>query len=483
MACLAGYAALVASHTRPVAAGADPAGYLLSAGLLAEGRLTTAMRELPGFPPEEKWEYTPLGAIYSERLDALVPTYPVGLPLAYAASARLLGWHWGPVLIATVFACGAVAATYLVSRECGAGRAMSAAAAVALGACPLLLHASFQPLSDPAAACTTALALAFALRARRIGSRGWAAAAGLALACAVLLRPTNALALPAIALALGRPRLLAAAFVGGFPGAVFLGWYQHALYGSVMETGYGPVWALFDPAHVAPALRKYAVWLPAFLPLAVLAPVLAPWLPWRSRWREIAVLLLGFLAVAGFYAFYRHTHEIRWFLRFLLPGLPALLALAALAGESLLDRLAPARRESFRRAAAALAVATSLGTGIHHWRAENLADVGRDLEGFREAAAWTDAHLPRDAVILTLYTSGTFYVYTGRPVLRSDVIKPRRFAALAALAAGNDWPVYAVVARGADEPSLAARFPGVWAEVRRFGRDGELGLWRLDTPQ
>ncbi len=480
---MAVYAALVGGHFHPVAAGADPAGYLLSARLLSEGQLTTEMRVLPGFPPAEAWEYTPLGAVHSERLGALVPTYPVGLPLAYAVSARVFGWHWGPVLIGTLFACGAVAATYLASRESGAGRAMAAAAAVALAVCPLLLHASFQPLSDPAAACTTALAVAFALRARRQQDWIGSVAAGAALAGAVLLRPTNLLALPAIALALGRPRLLAGALLGGLPGAVFLGWYQHTLYGGVMETGYGPIWALFDVAHVAPALHKYGVWLPAFLPVGALALVLAPWLPWRSRAREVAVLLLWFFAFAGFYAFYRHTHEIRWFLRFLLPGLPALLALAALAADSLCGRLAASRRRFARRTAAVIAILVSLGTGIHHWRAEDLGGVGRKLEMFRDAAIWTDAHLPPDAVILTLYASGSFYVYTERTVLRADVIKARRFADLTALAAENRWPVYALLAREADEPGLAERLPGTWSEVRRFGEAGELGLWTLDTPR
>ncbi|MBE2213167.1 MAG: glycosyltransferase family 39 protein [Opitutaceae bacterium] len=474
---LLAYAAWVGAHTSPVAAGSDPAGYLLSAKLLTEGRLSTPLRTLPEFPPDDIFEYTPLGMIYSERLGALIPTYPIGLPLLYAAAAPVAGWTLGPVLVATLLACGAVLFTFLLVRELGVGRDLAALAAASLAVCPLVLVTTLQPMSDTASACCNAAAAWCALRARRTEGSRWGLAAGAALALTVLIRPSNLLMAPIVALFLGRTRLLVAAFLGGLPGAVFLGWYHHALYGSVLVTGYGSVWGMFGPEHVAPSLHKYLTWGPAFLPLAVPAVVLAPWWPWRTRARELAALVLWVVAYGGFYAFYPPTHEHRWYLRFIVPMFPALLALAALALEAVADRVRHSRRAPARVATVALLAGLCFAAAWHHSRAGRLAGMKDHAVVYREIPSWVDTTLPREAIVLTLYPSCSFYFYTDRAILRSDVLKPGRFAALDRAARDAGRPVYAIVARDDDERTLPQRLPGAWCEVRRFG---DFGVWRLE---
>jgi hypothetical protein len=374
-------------------------------------------------------------------------------------------------------ACGAVAGTFLIVRELGVRRDLAALAAAALAVCPLVFFTTFQPLSDTASACCNALGVWAALRARRIDGRGLGIAAGAALAATVLIRPSNMLLLPVIVVLLGRPRLLGAAFLGGLPGAIFLGWYHHALYGSILTTGYGSVWSMFGVSHVVPSLQNYLAWVPAFLPLSVLAVVLAPWLPWRTRGREIAALLVWIAGYGVFYAFYPPTHEHRWYLRFILPMFPGLLALAVLGLEHALERFPASRQAIVRRTTLAVAAGLTLGAGWHHWTRSRLDELRRHNELYRAIPAWADATLPGEAVILTQYPSCSFYFYTGRVILRSDVLTRERFAQLATVARAGSRPVYAIVTRADDERTLTERLPGRWTEVQRFG---DFGVWRLE---
>lgn len=478
VAALCAYGTWVGWHTSPVAAGSDSAGYLLSAKLLTEGRLSMPMRTLPEFPAQDVFEYTPLGMIYSGRLGALIPTYPVGLPLFYALGSTFAGWTLGPILVGALMACGAVVFTYRLARELGVGRDLATLAAAGLAVCPLVFFTTFQPLSDTASACWNAAAAWSAVRAWRDDRRRWGVAAGAALAVAVLIRPSNLLLLPTLVVLLARPRLLAAAFVGGLPGAVFLGWYHAALYGSVFVTGYGSVWGMFGGEHVVPSLHKYLAWVPAFLPLSVFAVALSPWLPWRTHRQPIAALALWVVAYAAFYAFYPPTHEHRWYLRFILPMFPALLALAALALQHALARPALAARPFLRPAACALLASVTAASGWHHWQRARLGELAAQAEIFRDIPAWVEVTLPPEAIVLTQYPSCSFYFYTERAIVRSDVIKPERFAALTTLAQRTARPVYAIVTSDDDERTLHERLPGTWQEQKRFGK---FGVWRLEA--
>lgn len=474
---LVAYAAFVAAHTSPVASGSDSAGYLLSARLLTEGRLTTALRTVPDFPPVESWENTPLGMIYSDQGGALVPTYPVGMPLLHAASSAVFGWHWGPVLVATLMAVGALLATFACIRALHVRRELALVGAAALAACPLVFYTTFQPLSDTASAFAVALTLFLALRAGERRSAAWAVAVGASVAFATLLRPSNILVVLPAVVALRGPRLWLAAVAGGLPGALFLGWYQYVQYGGVLSTGYGPVWEVFALSNVAPSLHQYLVWLPVFLPVGAAGMLMLPWLPWRSRAREIAVLLMAVLGFAMFYAFYAPTHESRWYLRFVLPACPAWIALAMLALESILVPLPTARCRVIGRSAVAAALAVSVGFGAYHWHTEGLGKLARNETSFRELPEWVDARAPRDAVILTLYASGSFYFYTERAIVRSDVIKPERLAALVQVARRDGRAIYAAVVSGYDDAVLRVPVEGAWREERTFGR---FTLWRLE---
>ncbi|MFM9091810.1 MAG: glycosyltransferase family 39 protein [Verrucomicrobiota bacterium] len=229
----------------------------------------------------------------------LVPTYPSGLPLQFAAASRLLGWTAGPLLVLVAAALGAVALTYLLGRELGLTPALAATGAALLAVNPVFVFTSLQPLSDTVAT-TWVLAAAWAAVRARV-HRGWALAAGAAFALAVLVRPTNLLLGPAVALLIGRDwrRLLLLA-AGGLPGAAWLAGYQHALYGHALASGYGDIFAAFGWQYGAPTARHFGAWLARLLPPVLLGLVvqagffLLRWRP-EDRWWRVGATFAGLL--------------------------------------------------------------------------------------------------------------------------------------------------------------------------------------------
>lgn len=86
----------------------------------------------------------------------------------------------------------------------------------------------------------------------------WAVLAGVALALAVLTRPTNILALAPVAVCLGAsPRRWLWLIAGGAPGATLLGYFNFAAYGSAITTDYGDARSLFGLRNVPSALWHY----------------------------------------------------------------------------------------------------------------------------------------------------------------------------------------------------------------------------------
>jgi hypothetical protein len=84
-----GYALLLWLHVGAYAGGSDSSGYLNNARLLASGEVRAAIRRVASLPSEMVPDdgYVPLG-FRPVNASAMVPTYPIGLPLAVAAVAH-----------------------------------------------------------------------------------------------------------------------------------------------------------------------------------------------------------------------------------------------------------------------------------------------------------------------------------------------------------------------------------------------------------
>lgn len=472
VAAALGYGWLLWRHAGVCAGGSDSSGYLNQARLYQEGRLRAPMRTVPGLSAERApaYTYVPLGFIPRHEDQMLVPTYPSGLSLLIAGGASLAGWERGPALVLLLHALGGVGLVYGLGRAVGLEPASAALGATALAASPLYLMYALQAMSDlPALVWATAAVLcAWQAPQRPLLS----VAAGFSLGLAVLIRPTNVLMAVPVLLALGwsRRRWLWLG-LGGLPCAAWLMFLNHRLYGNPFLTGYGDVGNLMSPEWVMPALGHYAQWIPALLsPFVVLALGL-PWL-WRARARAVAVLGAWIAVTFGFYAFYFHTHETWWYLRFVLPAFPALILAALLVGE----RIVPAHRPWLRPAAVGLAAIVLVANGRHWSRHWAVLETGRQERLYQQAADWVKAGTPADAVIVAMQQSGAMFFYTHRAVVRWDTLDGGWEPVRAALnAAGR--PVYAVLFEFELKEALEQKVPGRWTRLHGFG---PVSCWRLE---
>src|SRR5690554_959269 len=77
------YSILLATRISPYASSSDSSGYFNSGRLLSRGEFFAPVRALPSHKSTEFGEMTfqPLGFRIQPKLDKMVPTYPIGLPL------------------------------------------------------------------------------------------------------------------------------------------------------------------------------------------------------------------------------------------------------------------------------------------------------------------------------------------------------------------------------------------------------------------
>ncbi len=474
-ALLAG-AALVARHSGSAAGGADSSGYLNSARLLAHGELAERLRPVPGvdaasYPPGI---LVPLGMRPGRGPVTAVPTYPSGLPLHLAAAALLLGLARAPVAVNVAAWIAAVALSYRLPRRFGAPRAWAVAAAVAFAAFPPTVLQSVRVMSDVLAAawCTAAIVFAIKGRSRPL----YAAAAGASFGIAVLVRPTDALVAPALALALGAtPAALLPAAAGAAPVLAALGAYNLAEYGRAFTTGYTGIAPLLSVAFIPAGALHLGRWLAVFLGPPVLALAgLGTVRALRGDRRQL-VLVTWAAAIVTFYAAYEQSLYGWWRLRFLLPALPALLTSALLAGRDLLGR-ASDRPRPRRLAAAALAAALAWALAAPaYWLATRRPwRVGRSEEVYPRAVAWAEAQLPPGGALLAMQTSGAIYFYGRSPTVRYDLLDDAAYARLLADARRRGTPLRALLFRN-DRLEFERRWPGDWVRV---GGLEEASLWR-----
>ena len=404
--------------------GADSYGYVSQAELLARGRLTEPPPRDPGFTwPDAPATLTPLGFTGGPG-GALAPLYPPGLPLLMAPLA--LVDRRAVFLLLPLCAAAAVWLCWRLGHELGEPVAGGIAAGL-LAVSPTFLYQAVQPMSDvPATACWLG-----ALVMARGDSRWRTAAAGAIASIAILIRPNLAplLLLLAVVAATrrgrfetGRAGLCSAA---ALPGLVLLGVIQQVRYGSPLASGYGPFDELFSLSFAAPNLARYPRWLvethTPFIALWLFAPLwirhenvaAARWLGW-CLWLFCAGVLAAYLP----YVYFRPEE---WFYtRFLLPAIPLMLLLGAIAVVGPLRRVWPRGGEP---AAAILAVgvgvvcamaAGSAGVFSLHEAERKFPDVGRFVRD----------HLPAHAFVLAAQHSGSVRYYAGRRTLRWDVLRP-----------------------------------------------------------
>jgi hypothetical protein len=245
-----------------------------------------------------------------------------------------------------------------------------------------------------------------------------ATAAALAAGMAILTRPPLLLA----ALALGatttwesRRQAVTFAAIVAATTAIFLLLQRH-LYGSAMVSGYGTANQLF-----ALAVLPHNVWFygrsllivgtPALPPLFAIGAVAEPRLALRAG--------VVFLAVAAPYLVYAPPFEDWQISRFLLPGLPFVLVVAA-KGIVAIGGAGNDRARAY--VVAAIAAIVAAVSSYAFLQREHVFDLRVHEQRYRLVGEWFAAHTPPQAVAISSIHSGSLRIYSGRPTVRAELV-------------------------------------------------------------
>lgn len=459
-----------------VAGGTDSSGYISA----ADGwRRAELHRPVPlAFWPA--WPHTldstaPVGHRPGPIRGTEVQVYPFGFPLLLAA-ATAIGGPLAAHLVAPVMGALLVLCTFALGRMV-AGNLAGLVAAVLVAASPITLFQMVDAMSDvPAAACWAGAWLV-AVR----GTLGASATAGLLAAMAMAMRPNLAplaIVVAAVAYAAASRQPLAAnarwwaaaTFIGASAlGPLLVLWSQAALYGSAFTSGYPGQSGFFRLAHVLPNAALYPRLLAethtlvplaglVLVPLVLLRPSAAPLAP-TARLMTLsaaAMLLVNYAIYLAYLPF------DQWpFLRFLLPGLVALFVLYGGLAAYVTDLLA--MRSRWLAAAVPVAALAIVCHGlplvryaVNDWRAQTRV---------RLLGHYLDAALPETAVVFSAVHSGSVAHYTGRDIVRLDLIDPLALdETIDGLARRGRRPVF-VLDQALEFSAFQQRFAG-----SRFGR-------------
>jgi 4-amino-4-deoxy-L-arabinose transferase-like glycosyltransferase len=372
---------------------------------------------------------------------------------------QVVGGREAVFSVVPLMAAVAIVGVYVMGSRLG-GPWSGAAAAILLAASPsFLFQLTSSPMSDIPATAWWALAFGLLLSEGRWAALASGAAAGAAILTRSNLAPLvvipGALLLVAILRegverrdASWRLGLFAA---GAIPAFIIVALLSNFWYGSPFTSGYGSPREIYDWQHVVPNLARYPRWLLESQTPLVLTALLAPAV--LSRRREAIMLLVFGCGVLACYLPYV-PFDVWWYLRFLLPAYPALLALTAASVLRLGARL-PA---GARVAVPAAAIGFAAWHGVSYAAARATFDTDGEWK-YAIAGQYISEHLPEHAVLLAEQHSGSARYYSGRTTIRWAWIPPDRLEWMLGEIERLGYESYAVI-EDWEEPAIRARFAG-----------------------
>ncbi len=431
--------------------GSDSSCYALTAQAMARGELQPTSPLAVEAPwPDAPRTLAPGGFIPSPvRPDGASPICAPGMPALMAPLAAMFGADaifWLIPLAGAVL----VMSAFLIARQLAGGMA-GAAAALLTAASPIVLFQVVQPMNDILAAALWMAALAAVIAFRQV------LIAGILIGLAILVRPNLAplavvIALVPLLMKHQRPqRSIVVMAAAALPGVAAMLWLNDAFYGSPFASGYGDASQLFSAAHINDNLTNFgrAAWQTQHI--VPLVGVFAPAVFTGEKRRLAVALLTGAAVVIAIYLLYQPYPEW-WYLRFLIPALVLLLILASAVSVELASR---ARMGGVIPIVAV--VLAILGTRA---AADRDAFALQRMEGrYRDTAAMVADRLPSNAVLLTVWQSGSVRFHAGREAVMWDSLDPAWLDRAVQWLTDRGLKPYFLFERR-EEPEFRARFRG-----------------------
>ncbi len=377
------------------------------------------------------------------------PGFSVLMAPFFAIGGRDAVFAVTPIAAFVVVWCAFVLANRL------AGGLAGVSAAVLTASSPIVLFQAVQPMNDIATAALWlgALALATVPAASTVSRTG----AGGLIGVAILVRPNLAPLAVIIALVPWRPgprfplRGTALLIVGALPGVAAWLWLNHVLYGSVAGNGYGDAGHLFSVSNIGVNAANYGRALYQTQTVFPLAALAAP-LVLTGEARRVSLWLLAFAgALAAIYLVYRPYPEW-WYLRFLIPAIVVMLVVACSVAAQVADR-------ARMRGVVAIGTVVLALLGLQTAGARQVLTL-QDIEGrYRESAALVADRLPANAVLITVWQSGSVRFHAGREAVLWDSLDPAWLDRAVAWLAAQGRAPYILVERR-EEAEFRERFRG-----------------------
>jgi hypothetical protein len=244
---------------------------------------------------------------------------------------------------------------------------------------------------------------------------------------------------------MGRGTLVSPLVVGaaGVAAVAAVAAVQASLYGSPLQSGYGRASDLFSLRYIPENVRLYAAWLregvawPARAVLLAGAPCFAWCAVRHAAWRPPAAMVVAVIALYLVYI----PFDSWTYLRFVLVPL----ALAPLGAACLLQALQQSR---FARWTFPVTAIVLLAVALPNVRlARELTVFNVRAREYRYAAAgrFVAEQLPVNAVIVAVQHSASATYYSGRPVIRPDLLAPDAFGTVVAWADRERRPLVFVL--------------------------------------
>lgn len=437
----------VARGTRAVG-GSDSSCYGLMAAAFGSGQLQPSSVLAVQAPwPDASRTLAPGGFIPS-------PVTPEGASPICAPGFSVLmaplfaiGGHDAIFLATPFFAFVLVWCAFVLANRLAGGLAGVSAAALTASS-PIVLYQAVQPMNDIATAALWLAALTLVARPLFCG-----AIVGLA----ILVRPNLAplaIVIAAMQWRPGRPlplRAVALLMLGAIPGVTAWLSLNQALYGSIAGSGYGEAGRLFSVSNVGVNAANYTK---AFYQTQTVFPLLALGAPFvlAGEARRVALWLLAAAGVVEvIYLLYLPFPEW-WYLRFLIP----VIVLAIVVACSVAARLAD--RARMRGVVAIGTVALAL-MGMQEAGARQVLAL-QGLEGrYRATADLVSEKLPANAVLITVWQSGSVRFHAGREAVLWDSLDPAWLDRSVEWLTANGRVPYLLLERR-EEPDFRDRFRG-----------------------
>jgi hypothetical protein len=292
---------------------------------------------------------------------------------------------------------------------------------------------------------------------------------------AVLLRPTNALVLiPVVFLNKLSIKCLIRLALAGIPGGAIFTCLNFIEYGNPLSTGYGDVSNLFSYKNLTPSLINYYNSLPIVASFII---IIFPGIIFtRSISARIRLILVVWvMTFFGFYAFYYHTHETWWYLRFIMPALPALIIGSLLVLQHAAHLIA---NVYIRRSMVFFILAGCVcQLAIQNKRLYSLS-AGKGEYVYKQACEWANSNIPSNAVILTMQCSGALKYYSEFTLVRWDMLDSATIASIEVVSKKNKTPIYAILFPFEQADVLHHTFSGDWKLIHS---EKQISFWAL-TP-